>query len=128
MISKDVRTGAESIHAYDCILSTIPITELGRLTKLAPNIELKYSTVVLVGLGLRQPQSDWASDVSWVYFPSPELCFYRCTFLSNFSTHMTPDCDKYWSLLCEIGLRHDEEVDEEAISQKTIDGSVACKL
>uniref|UniRef100_A0A914XM40 Amine oxidase domain-containing protein n=1 Tax=Plectus sambesii TaxID=2011161 RepID=A0A914XM40_9BILA len=125
VISKDVITAAETIHAYDCILSTIPITELGRLTQLAPTMDLKYSTVVLVGLGLRRPQSEWASDVRWVYFPSPELCFYRCTFLSNFSTHMTPDFDKYWSLLCEIGLRHDEQFDEEEILQKTIDGLIS---
>lgn len=115
-------TGTESVHAYNYILSTIPIVELGRLTELAPNIDLKYSTVVLVGLGLRRPQSDWASGVSWAYFPSPELCFYRCTFLSNFSTQMTPDCDKYWSVLCEIGVRNDEKIDEEDILRKTIDG------
>ncbi|KAH7730301.1 UDP-galactopyranose mutase [Aphelenchoides avenae] len=110
-----------SVHefSYDTLISTIPITELGRISGLANDTKLRHSKVVLVGLGLLQPQSDFTCQLSWAYYPRPETVLYRCTVLSNFSPELTPDPERFWSVLCEIGMRPADEVDEARILQRT---------
>ncbi|KAI1723830.1 flavin containing amine oxidoreductase domain-containing protein [Ditylenchus destructor] len=112
-------------YSYDVLISTIPITQLGKLCGLAPEIPLRHSKVVLVGVGLHLPQSELARELSWAYYPRPEIIFYRCTLLSNFSLELTPDSTKYWSVLCEIGTKPDDEVDEELAIQRTVQDLIA---
>jgi hypothetical protein len=40
--------------------------------------------------------------MSWMYFPEDNCPFYRATYLSNYSPHMTPDKDNYYSILAEV--------------------------
>lgn len=77
---------------------------------------------MLVGIGLEKPQSEFAKTVTWAYFPDPKTIFYRCTLLSNFSPFMVPDAEKHWSILCEIGLKPEDDVDEKEFVEKTIQG------
>lgn len=44
--------------------------------------------------------NDIAKQFTWLYFPENTVPFYRITFLSRYG-EMTPDNDKYWSILCE---------------------------
>ncbi|GMR59429.1 hypothetical protein PMAYCL1PPCAC_29624, partial [Pristionchus mayeri] len=105
---------------YDTIISTIPIDQLGRMTRLAPDIQLKHSKVVLVGIGLARPQPVHTESLSWVYFPQQEIIFYRVTFISNFNEHLTPNAALYWSVLCEIGFNSDAEIDENEVTEKAV--------
>ncbi|KAF8386477.1 hypothetical protein PRIPAC_75619 [Pristionchus pacificus] len=105
---------------YDTIISTIPIDLLGKISGLAPEIPLKHSKVVLVGIGLSRPQPIHTEPLSWVYFPQPDIVFYRVTFISNFNEHLTPNAALYWSVLCEIGCDSETEIDEKAITEKAI--------
>lgn len=41
-----------------------------------------------------------AEQFTWLYFPENTVPFYRVTFLSRYG-EMTPDNNKYWSVLCE---------------------------
>ncbi|GMS80391.1 hypothetical protein PENTCL1PPCAC_2566 [Pristionchus entomophagus] len=108
------------IMQYDTIISTIPIDQLGRITGLAPEIPLKHSKVILVGIGLARPQLDHTEPLSWAYFPQPETIFYRVTFISNFNEYLTPNAALYWSVLCEIGVDSDAEVDDNSIAERAI--------
>ncbi|GMT11625.1 hypothetical protein PFISCL1PPCAC_2922, partial [Pristionchus fissidentatus] len=105
---------------YDIIISTIPIDKLGRICGLAPDLPLKHSKVVLVGIGLARPQPIHTEPLSWAYYPQPETIFYRVTFISNFNEHLTPNVALYWSVLCEIGFDSEREVDETTIAERTI--------
>uniref|UniRef100_A0A183F3G4 Amino_oxidase domain-containing protein n=1 Tax=Heligmosomoides polygyrus TaxID=6339 RepID=A0A183F3G4_HELPZ len=107
---------------YDYVISTIPIVELTRMASLCPTIRLRHSKVVLVGIGMRQPQPDFTEHLSWLYFPQPDIIFYRCTFMSNFNERLTPNAVLFWSVLVEIGMRSDETVDEPSIIECTIKG------
>uniref|UniRef100_A0A8R1XZ12 Amino_oxidase domain-containing protein n=1 Tax=Onchocerca volvulus TaxID=6282 RepID=A0A8R1XZ12_ONCVO len=111
-------------HSYDynAILSTLPIPELSKISAAISDVNLKYSKVILVGLGLKHPQREWTQLVTWAYFPLPDTIFYRCTFLSNFNDKLTPDCNQFWSVLCEIGLKADANFVEEEVIVEVIEG------
>jgi protoporphyrinogen oxidase len=107
------------------MISTIPLIELNKLTGLFSSLKLYHSTVILVGLGLHKPQNPLAEKLSWAYYPRASVSFYRCTVLSNFSTDLTPDPDKFWSVLCEIGRRPEKEREpKEVIIKRVIQGTL----
>ncbi|VBB25965.1 unnamed protein product [Acanthocheilonema viteae] len=121
VITEDLNCETHS-YDYNAILSTLPIPELSKISAAISDVNLKYSKVVLVGLGLKHPQCEWTQLLTWAYFPLPDTIFYRCTFLSNFNDNLTPDCNQFWSVLCEIGLEADANFVEEEVIIKVIEG------
>src|SRR6185295_1725479 len=97
---------------YDTLLSTMPLDVLCRdvLVGDVPAwlrenaARLLHSSGYMVGIGLksRTPGEGTPSTKSWMYFPEDNCPFYRATYLSNYSPHMTPDKANYYSLLCEV--------------------------
>lgn len=73
---------------YDYLINTMPMTELGKISGLCPNLPLKHSKVVLVGIGLRKPQPKFTLNLSWIYFPL-KTTFYRLVNNCNDSTTCT---------------------------------------
>ncbi|KAE9415335.1 hypothetical protein Angca_000335 [Angiostrongylus cantonensis] len=114
-----VLVNGESV-SYDYVISTMPITDLGRISSLCPDINLRHSKVVLVGIGMRRPQPKFTEKLSWLYFPQPHIIFYRCTFMSNFNERLTPNAAVFWSVLVEIGMKVDEPVNEPAVLESAI--------
>ncbi|KAK6046686.1 hypothetical protein COOONC_15809 [Cooperia oncophora] len=122
-----IDTRAKTVHLsngrsteYDYVISTMPIVELSKMTSLGPKINLRHSKVVLVGIGMRRPQPEFTEQLSWLYFPQPEIIFYRCTFLSNFNERLTPNAVLFWSVLVEIGMDSSEHFDEDTMVDRTI--------
>uniref|UniRef100_A0A1I8EDC4 Amino_oxidase domain-containing protein n=1 Tax=Wuchereria bancrofti TaxID=6293 RepID=A0A1I8EDC4_WUCBA len=106
---------------YDMLINTGPIDQLIKYTKLCQELDLKYNKVFVIGVGLIKPMNRVAEQFTWLYFPENTVPFYRVTFLSRYG-EMTPDNDKYWSILCECAYDiNDNSISEEEIKEKTIE-------
>ncbi|MCP9264776.1 hypothetical protein DINM_022927 [Dirofilaria immitis] len=107
VITEDLNQKTHS-YDYNAILSTIPIPELSKISAVISDVNLKYSKVILVGLGIKHPQCEWTQLVTWAYFPLPDTIF--------------TDCNQFWSVLCEIGLEANANFIEEEVIVKVIEG------
>jgi protoporphyrinogen oxidase len=111
---------------YDHLLSTMPLDLLvGKVIRDVPQpvragaARLRHSGGHMVGIGIRRP---CPSTKSWMYFPEDNCPFYRVTYLSNYSPFMTPDKDRYYSLLCETSESEYKPVNAGGIVEETIRG------
>lgn len=110
--AKTLRFADGSSDRYDVLISAMPLDVLCRdvLKGGVPDsvraaaARLLHSSGYMVGIGLksRAPGAGTPDTKSWMYFPEDNCPFYRVTYLSNYSPHMTPDRDNYYSLLCEV--------------------------
>ena len=118
---------------YDHLLSTIPLDILCRaiLKGSVPDpirpaaARRRPSGGHMVGIGIKRP---CPSTKSWMYFPEDNCPFYRVTYLSNYSPFMTPDKDRYYSLLCETSTSPAKPVNKDTIVQDTIEGLINAGL
>lgn len=115
---------------YDKLVSTIPLTELVRMIPGAPPEvmaaldDLHHTSGLFVGIGVDEPTP---TTKCWVYFPESDSPFYRVTYLSNYSSHMTPKPGQF-SLLAEVSSSSHKPEDPETIVERTIEGMIASKL
>lgn len=124
---KIVRFSDGSQEPYDTLISTLPLDILARdliVGEVPDSIretaaQLRHSSGYMVGIGIKRP---CPSTKSWMYFPDDNSPFYRVTYLSNYSPHMTPDRDRYYSLLCETAHSEYKPVDGGTIVEETIRG------
>jgi UDP-galactopyranose mutase len=130
--AKTVRFDDGGIEPYDVLVSTMPLDVLCRdvIADVPEPVRaaagrLRHSGGYMVGVGIRRP---CPSTKCWMYFPEDNCPFYRVTYLSNYSPHMTPDKDRFYSLLCETSDSDHKRVDPSRIVQDTIDGLVAAGL
>jgi hypothetical protein len=63
-----------------------------------------------------------------MYFPEDNCPFYRVTYLSNYSPYMTPDKDRYYSLLTETSYSEFKPEDKSTIVDRTIQGLINAGL
>ncbi|HEX8911360.1 MAG TPA: FAD-dependent oxidoreductase [Humisphaera sp.] len=133
MTKKEVRFSDGEVVHYDQLVTTIPLDklcndvingEMPREIKKA-SAGLRHSGGYMVGIGIKQP---CPSTKSWMYFPEDNCPFYRVTYLSNYSPYMTPDKDRYYSLLTETSYSEFKPVDGSRIVDDTITGLVNAGL
>jgi protoporphyrinogen oxidase len=90
---------------YDKLISTMPLDQLIGCSDLAGfqpiARELKYTTMVVIGLGLRGAIPAMLRDTGWVYCAEPKTPFYRLTVQSNLARDNVPNPDKQWSVMLE---------------------------
>src|SRR3954463_1302367 len=130
---KEIRFADGQIVPYDILISTMPLDKLcndllngdvPREIKKA-TASLRHSGGYMVGIGIKQP---CPSTKSWMYFPEDNCPFYRVTYLSNYSPYMTPDKDRYYSLLTETSYSEYKPEDKATIIERTIQGLINAGL
>ena len=130
---KQVHFADGQVIDYDLLITAIPLDKLCNdllngdvprdIKKAAAS--LRHSGDYMVGIGFKQP---CPSTKSWMYFPENNCPFYRVTYLSNYSPHMTPDNKQHYSLLCETSYSDFKPVDGRTIVDDTITGLVNAGL
>lgn len=118
---------------YDALVSTIPLTELLRLSghsefSTLAERGLKYSGANIVGIGLKGKPPEQLKTKCWMYFPEHDCPFYRVTVFSNYSPHNVPDAGNTWSLMTETSESECKPVDHQSLVQETIEGLRNTKL
>jgi protoporphyrinogen oxidase len=115
--------------SYDVLLSAMPVTELLKVIKPAPETPLAAakglhnSHGLVVGVGIEGPTP---STKCWTYFPEPTSPFYRMTYLSNYSPNMAPE--GHFLLLTETSYSEHKPEDKSTIVDRVVEGLVASKL
>lgn len=129
-VAKEVRTTDGRVWPYDVLLSTMPLNRLVASIDSTPDAvrraaeDLVWSGSHIVGVGVDRPAN---STKNWIYFPEPDVPFYRVTYLSNYSPYMTANPDQTL-LLTETSRSGFKPEDEGDIVQRVIDGLVATGL
>jgi protoporphyrinogen oxidase len=99
--------------AFEHLISSAPLNVLLDLADLPHDPSTWRSNQVLV-FNLGFDRKGWA-DLHWVYFPSPETCFYRIGFYDNiFNTDRM-------SLYIEVGLQTGAQPDVEATRARVLE-------
>jgi protoporphyrinogen oxidase len=128
--AKLVRTKDGRTWPYDVLLSTMPLNRLIGCAEHVPDAVggatdgLHWSGSHIVGVGVDR-QADTTKN--WIYFPEPDVPFYRITYLSNYSPYMTPEPDQTLFLTETSRSAHKPE-DAETIVQRVVDGLVQTRL
>jgi protoporphyrinogen oxidase len=126
----EVRTADGRRWGYDALLSTMPLDELVAACRGAPTPvraaagRLAWSGTHVVGVGLDRPAG---TTRNWVYFPEPQVPFYRVTYLSNYSPYITPAAGQTL-LLAETSTSGHRRQDGATITTRVIDGLVRSGL
>lgn len=121
--------GGETIR-FRRLITTMPLDVLCRIAAGCPDgvreaaAGLTRNRGVMIGLGVERGR---VSDKNWVYFPDPEVPFYRLTFLSNYSPHIVPggEVERYSALLLEVSVSPHRPADEATLAERSVDALVA---
>jgi protoporphyrinogen oxidase len=112
---RTVRVAGGETIAWDRLVATIPLPQLlGMAGRSAP--ELDWTVVGCLNLGLDRP--GLGGDAQWIYFPDPEVPFYRVGFSHNIVPGVCPEGTS--SLYVEFGLKRGEAADPERLEAATI--------
>jgi protoporphyrinogen oxidase len=115
---------------YDKLVTTMPLKELTKCivdcpAELSDAVSgLHHTEGLFIGIGVADP---CPSSKCWMYFPGDDSPFYRVTYLSNYSTRMTPGPD-HFSLLAEVSVSQFKPENPDDVIERTIRGMVACEL
>ena len=90
--------------------------------------QLRYSSTHVIGVGLAGTVPQRLATKCWMYFPEPQLPFYRVTVFSNYSPNNVPHPGRQWSLMAEVSESADKPVEQASVVQQTIDGLKAAQL
>ncbi len=123
-VTRRVTTAGGRRWRYDVLLSTMPLDDLVAIVDGAPAAvrraaaDLLSSGTHVVGVGIDR---DDDSDRTWVYFPEADVPFYRVTYLSHYSPHVTPRPDQTL-LLTETGTSPRRPQDAATIEARVVAG------
>lgn len=112
---------------YDRLISTIPLDVLLRGLSDQPELSgsaggLVHSSTHVVGLGLEGVLPAELATKCWMYFPEPEVPFYRVTVFSNYSPHNVPRPGVESSLMAEVSESPEKAVDSARVVDEVHEG------
>ncbi len=118
---------------YGTLISTIPLDRLAALAGRRDWIDLtsglRRTDVLVIGVGLRGHAGHEIRTKCWMYFPDPQVPFYRLTHFSHYSPHNVPDIRHQWSLMAEISYpgtgAPDKKINLDSAVRDTIDALIA---
>lgn len=116
---------------YDLLISTMPLDQLVRMSHLVPGGSppaLKFSTVHVLGIGLKGAPPPALAKKCWIYYPEGNCPFYRLTVFSNYSPRNVPDASQYWSVMVEVSESAVTPVDRERLLSAVLDGLRAVRV
>lgn len=116
-------------EGYDILINTSPLDLfINKCTSVPDKVrnaakDLVHNGGLIVGLGFAGKRVD---PKCWMYFPEPNVPFYRVTNFFNYSPFNVPsgDTDNYFSLMCETTYSPCKPVDKERIIDETIQGLI----
>lgn len=135
--ARTVRLSDGRVVSFDRLVTTMPLDGLLRRTSnlgsqisdLALRDGLRCSCTHIVGVGLEGLVPESLAGKCWVYFPEPELPFYRVTVFSNYSAHNVANPGRQWSLMAEVSeARGAAGVSRDSVVRGTLDGLRAAGL
>ena len=116
--------------SFDHLVSTMPLPELVRCIPGVPDEitvaadSLHHTSGHFIGVGVDEPTE---SSKCWIYYPQPDVPFYRVTYLSNYSEHLTPGPNQF-ALLAEVSSSSHRPVDPSTLVPRTIEAMVRTGL
>ncbi|MEQ1699467.1 MAG: FAD-dependent oxidoreductase [Ilumatobacteraceae bacterium] len=113
-------------HRYDHLVWTGALDVLVRCIADAPAEvvaaadDLVHNSVTIVGIGVEEPVS---SDLSWCYFPEPEVPFYRATNFAKYSPANVPGgrTDRYSSWMTEVASSEWRPLERDGLVERVIE-------
>jgi protoporphyrinogen oxidase len=114
---------------FDALISTAPVDLLVKLLK-PPDTQLaeaashlRHNNLLVVGVGVEKKLD---TTKCWIYFPEPQIPFYRATFFSNYSPFNVPngDVEHYGSLMCEVSCRPGAAINHQEMMERTLAGLI----
>ncbi len=90
--------------------------------------QLRYSSTHVIGVGLAGAVPQRLATKCWMYFPEPQLPFYRVTVSSNYSPHNVSRPGRQWSLMAEVSESAARRVEGTSVVRQTVDGLKAAGL
>ena len=82
----------------------------------------RWSSTHVVGIGLQGKPQEELRQKCWMYYPEPNVPFYRVTVFSNYAPANVPSPGEQWSLLCEISESEMKPVNHSTVINDTIEG------
>jgi protoporphyrinogen oxidase len=129
---KRLRLTDGSSEPYDILISTMPLDMLVRnsdLTEYKTWVDLlRYSTVYVIGIGLKGEPPPSLRPKCWMYFPETNSPFYRATVFSNYSPHNVPNVSPHWSLMVEVAESPCKPVERDRLIDEVISALLENRL
>lgn len=122
-----------SQFTYDALISTIPLSELVKLSGRADLNSVAASGLLssssnIVGLGMSGQPPETLASKNWIYFPESNCPFYRVTVFSNYADANVPTPGSTWSLMCEVSESRHRPVNQQSLVDSVINGALATGL
>ena len=110
---------------YDALISTAPLDLLVKVLRPTDNrlldlaAKLRHNNLMVFGVGLKRKIE---TTRCWVYFPDPDIPFYRATYFSHYSPFNVPngDTEHFSSLMCEVAYCDGESPDHHCMTEDVI--------